>query len=232
MRLAIMQPYFFPYIGYWQLINAVDCFIILDDVNYIKRGWISRNRILCDGKEHYIINPVRHRSQNRQICKTDFINDSFYISNIKKTIEYAYRKAPYKNELIELTNNSMPLSINSVSEYLTYHIKVIIDYLNIDTRIEVSSKLRNKNTKKGQDGILELCKLCGCDEYVNAIGGKDLYDRDEFKKNKINLRYLKTDFDFIQRKLSISHMDYSILHLIANCSKNDIIWMLDKYRFE
>ncbi|MCR5263940.1 MAG: WbqC family protein, partial [Clostridiales bacterium] len=102
MTAAIMQPYLFPYIGYWQLINAADTFVLLDDVNYIRRGWMARNRFLCDGSVRWFHVPISKPSQNRRICDTQLHPDPVPRENIVKTLRYAYRDEPR-------TKNVMPM---------------------------------------------------------------------------------------------------------------------------
>ena len=102
MKIAIMQPYFFPYLGYWQLMNIVDKFVIYDDVNYIKRGWINRNRILVEGKPFYIHVPVMKASQNKIINEMEVFVDSSLRKKELKTIELAYKKAPFFDSVYPL----------------------------------------------------------------------------------------------------------------------------------
>lgn len=226
MKLAIMQPYFFPYISYWQLINAVDCFVILDDVNYIKRGWINRNRIICDEREHYIIKPVSNASQNRLICETHFVDDTHLADDLLRTICYAYRNAKYANQTNALLTEMMLDSETRVAKYLERQICKICSLLNIDTKIILASDFRTINHENGQSGILEICRYLDGNEYINPIGGINLYDKALFQNNNIELKFLKTDFAKIQKRIPLLYPDYSIIHLLMNCSLEEIQWML------
>ena len=229
MRLAIMQPYFFPYIGYWQLINAADHFVILDDVNYNKRGWINRNRILCDGKEHLLVNPVWQASQNKLICESEFVNDSRYLSDMIRTIKYAYRGLSYVDPISEFLQDLLITEESSLVECLTHQITAICAKLKINTPFSLASEHRNMNHARGAEGIAELCKALGYDEYINLIGGISLYNKDYFKELGIELNFLKTDFTSINRRIKMEHLDYSIIHLLMNCSLEEIEWMLGQY---
>lgn len=118
MKIAIMQPYFFPYLGYWQLMNIVDKFVIYDDVNYIKRGWINRNRILVEGKPFYIHVPVVKASQNKIINEMEVFVDSSLRKKELKTIELAYKKAPFFDSVYPLIKDIINTEQNRLSEYL------------------------------------------------------------------------------------------------------------------
>ena len=192
MKLAIMQPYFFPYIGYFQLINSVDKFIFYDDVNYIKGGWVNRNNILVNGNNFWITLQLKKASPNKNI-------NEIYVGNNKgkiiKTIYQYYKKAPYFNHcipIIDLIFNN----INSgmlLSSVAALTIKEVAKYLAIDVKFEFSS-LVYENTKllRKEDRLIKICKLNGAKTYINPIGGKSLYTKEIFKKNDIDLFFLKT----------------------------------------
>ena len=229
MKLAIMQPYFFPYLGYWQLIRSVDCFIILDDVDFANRKWINRNRILCNGAEYNLTLPVHRKSQHTKICNASFVNEPSRLQDMMATFRYAYRTAPFGADALALLRQTLPYPEHSVSPYLVNSIRTVCDYLGIQTPLCRSSALRPLHHEKGQDGILALCRLLGADCYINAIGGTSLYNRADFLQNGIRLCFLQTDYPSISRRLAPNHPDYSILHLIANYSKEDLAWMLRQY---
>ena len=190
MNLAIMQPYLFPYLGYFQLINAVDIFIILDDVNYITRGWINRNKIMVNGAEKYITIPLIQQSQNKLICDHYFYWEDKWRHKILHTIFHAYNKALYYNEIYPMIeflfeNNGH----QSLSEFNFHCLKSISDRLDINVSYQQSSKCDPISTKKGGDRIVDLCRKFHTDIYVNAIGGKELYKHEDF--NPVNLRFIK-----------------------------------------
>ena len=229
MKTAIMQPYFFPYIGYWQLIHASDVFLILDDVHYIKRGWISRNRILCDGEEQFIINPVSHASQNALIQELEFINNPVQISDMEKTIAYAYRDAPCLPQMMELVHSVLWNPQNNIADYLEFQIRQVCRFLGIDTKILRSSQYRDSRHPAAEAGIIALSKTFSADEYINPIGGLSLYHKDAFEEAGMELRFLQTDFQALQRMTGHNYMDFSIVHLIANYPAEQIRAMLDCY---
>lgn len=191
MRLGIMQPYFFPYIGYWQLINAVDKYVIFDDVNYINRGWINRNRILIDKKAGMINLKLQGASQNKLINEIEILDDPAESKKILKTLESCYRRAPYYNTAIQLIESIISHEEKNLAKYLINSIKQICRYASIETEILVSSSIKKDNSLKGQDKILEICRLLEADEYINAIGGRMLYSHDAFEANNISLKFLQ-----------------------------------------
>ncbi len=229
MKLAIMQPYFFPYIGYWQLIYAVDEFIILDDVNYINRGWINRNRIIRDNKEYYLINPIEQRSQNKYINELNFVNNSKSIKNMERTIQYSYRKAPYLDSSMKVISNILLFENRNVAAFLENEINVICDYLGIATKITRASTCRSEQHAHGQDGIISLCKNKNAGQYFNPIGGSKIYDKNKFKMEGIELSFLTTDYMTLKGKFNYENMDLSIIDLMMHFPSYDLKEMLDAY---
>lgn len=189
-KIAIMQPYFFPYIGYWQLISAVDIFVLYDDVNYIKKGWINRNNILLNKSKHLITIPLLNVSQNKHINECIISDDDKIINNIIKTINLAYRKAPYYN-LVFPTLEKIIKTKGSISDLVLKSVLWIKEYLNIDTEIILSSSIGKNNELKGQDKIIEIVKKLNGNHYINAIGGQELYDKEIFNNNEIKLNFIK-----------------------------------------
>lgn len=191
MKLGIMQPYYFPYIGYWQLINAVDVFVIYDDVNYIKKGWIHRNRVLMNGRSTWLHLNIDHASQNKLINQVEIIVDPVYQDKQLKTLEHCYRKAPYYSQAIQVIEKVIRQTEPNLAKYLEFEIRSICYYLSIDTELIMSSSIKKRNELHGQDKIIEICNLLGFDEYVNAIGGVDLYSSEVFTAHDIQLGFLE-----------------------------------------
>lgn len=193
MKVAIMQPYFFPYIGYWQLLHAVDTFVIYDDVNFIKRGWINRNRLLENGKPAYFNVFLKNASQNKHINEIGRLEDCIEEKKLLRRIKTCYEKAPFFKQIYPITEKLLTLREEKLAEYLTATIVTIAQILEIEVKFELSSEIDKNHMYKGQDRILHIChKLCA-DTYCNAIGGQELYNRETFKQNGINLFFLKTD---------------------------------------
>ena len=191
MKVGVMQPYFFPYIGYWQLLNAVDRYVILDDVNFIKRGWINRNRILNGDKDEYIRITIENISQNRKINEHYFFEKEKCFEVLRRTIRERYAKAPCFEETYALLDHIFTYEGDNVADFLSYQITEVCAYLDIDTEILRSSQLERGEGLRAQDRIIDLCKKLGADEYYNAIGGVELYDREAFAKEDMQLHFVR-----------------------------------------
>ena len=189
MRLAIMQPYLLPYIGYFQLINAVEKFVIYDDVNFIKQGWINRNRILVNGKDHIFTLKLNGASSFKRINQIDILNSK---EKILKTVSQSYRKAPFYEQTMPLIQKIFSKQENNLASFLIFSLLEILKSLNIDTPIVKSSEIAKTNLLKGQDKIIYICKLLDATVYINAIGGQGLYNREAFQKNNIKLQFIKS----------------------------------------
>lgn len=224
-----MQPYFVPYIGYWQLLNAVDKYVIYDDVNYINRGWINRNRILMNGHAKYFNIPLRGASQNKLINEIEVDNDNALINKNLKRMEGAYRRAPYYCEVMPLFEKILKCGEEKVSSYLVRSFEIICGYLNITTDLICSSSLDKDCSLKGKDKILSICKLLKSTEYYNAIGGKELYSFEEFRSHGIELKFLKPDSIVYQQFSDEFQANLSIIDVMMFNSKEQIKEILEKF---
>ena len=190
MKLAIMQPYFMPYIGYWQLMAAVDTYVVYDDVNYIKGGWVSRNNILLNGQKHMFTITLNGASSNKLFNEIT-IKDDF--KKFSRLIESAYRKAPYYAEINALLEKIYNYEDKSLGAFMRNSFQVVLDYLEIDTKLVLSSTIEKDNSLRGKDKVKHICHLLGADTYYNAIGGQELYDKEDFKADGIDLHFVKTE---------------------------------------
>lgn len=191
MKLAIMQPYLFPYLGYWQLLAAVNKFVVLDDVNYINRGWINRNRVAVNGKPAWMTVPLVGASQNRLICEIDIVPDNGWKKKMERMVSEAYAHAPEAQAVLPLFNRWLEGASGSLSRALYESIKDVAAYLKIATTIIPSSRVYPKNNLKGQYRILDICQREGATTYVNPPGGMDIYDTDLFRRAGIDLLFLQ-----------------------------------------
>lgn len=196
MKLAIMQPYFFPYIGYFQLINAVDKFVVYDDVNFIKQGWINRNNILVQGKPYLFTLPLINQSSFSKINEI-FINNILYDSWKKKTLrtlEQSYKKAPFFKEIYGLVDNVLNIDPKE-TDISTIARKSFVEtskYLDINTEFVFTSAVYENEELSGKERVIDICKKENAMHYINPIGGKELYDLDFFKENGFELSFIKT----------------------------------------
>ncbi|MCC6069960.1 WbqC family protein [Massilia sp. GCM10020059] len=191
MKLAIMQPYFVPYIGYFQLMAAVDRFVLFDDVSFINRGWINRNRILVGGREHLVTIPLRGASQNQQINQIALSDDAAWPSKLLKTIEQSYRKAPFYAETMPLVQDILSCPETMLAPYLRFSLTALKDWLELPCQIIGSSAQYENKEYKGARRILDICRQEQASVYVNAPGGKDLYAPADFAALGMQLRFLK-----------------------------------------
>ena len=191
MKLAVMQPYFFPYLGYWQMFAAVDKFVLLDDVNFIMRGYINRNNILVGGAPHLFTIPLEKPSRNKLINETKLNFDDKARESLLRTFACAYRKAPHYNEvypiLEETVNNPEP----DLTRFLKHSFERVKEYLGLKTEILVSSEIEKDNTLRAQDRIIAINQVLGSTQYINAIGGQELYSREDFDRVGIKLNFIK-----------------------------------------
>lgn len=229
MKLGIMQPYFFPYIGYWQLMNAVDKYVIYDDVNFIKGGWINRNRILLNGKPQYFNVQMKGASPFKLINEIEINCSESSINKNLKTIYMAYHKAPYFEKVNFLLEKILETQTDNLAEYVINSIRCVAEYLEIKTEIVISSLLSKSNKLKGQDKVIEICKKLNATDYYNAIGGMDLYSFYEFKKNGINLSFLKTNDICYEQFNNEFVSNLSIIDVMMFNSKDKIKEMLDDF---
>jgi len=192
MKLAIMQPYIFPYIGYFQLINAVDTFVCLEDVNFIKKGWIHRNKISTKNGDLMFTVPLNKPSQNKKIIETTLhATYEVWKEKFKQTLQHTYRNHPYFKETYGSIKWVLDLTFpgDSISDLSGRSIASICDILDINTKITASS-LTTTGDLKGEDRIIRICLAHKADSYINAIGGKDLYSKDSFDRYGINLSFI------------------------------------------
>ncbi len=230
MKLAIMQPYFFPYLGYWQMLNAVDKFVIYDDVNYIPRGYINKNSILLNGNAYRFSIPIEKASQNKLIKETKLKFDLKDKENFLKTITLAYKKAPFYNDTFAILEKIIYNNENDLTKYLKYHFEKIFEYLDIHTEILLSSEIEKNNEHRAQEKIIEICHKLRANQYINAIGGQELYEKEEFVKNGIILNFIK--MNEIQYKQFYNNFvpNLSIIDIMMFNSPKTIKAMLNEYK--
>ena len=191
MKLAIMQPYFLPYIGYWQLLSAVDVFVVYDNVQYTKKGWINRNRFLLNGSDRLFTLQLKRDSDGLDVrCRS--LAEDFKRERLIAQLEGAYRKAPYFRAAFPIINEIIRCEHENLFDYIANSIRVIADYLGIKTPLVVSSTVSIDHTLRAENKVLALCKSLGADRYINAIGGQSLYHQEEFAACGIELSFLQT----------------------------------------
>lgn len=230
MKVAIMQPYFFPYLGYWQLIASVDKFVVYDDVNYIKNGWINRNRILINDNASFITIPLYQASSNKKIYQIDTNTQYNWRSKVFKSIQSAYGRAPFYSEVISLIDDVLSCQDKNISDYLLNHTRLICQFLGIKTEIVPTSRKYNNDYLSGKDRVIDICQKEAASTYINLDGGKALYNYDDFSKSGIELQFICSELiDYKQMSPNfISHL--SIIDVMMSVGREATAKLLNKYR--
>lgn len=191
MKLAIMQPYFFPYIGYFQLIASVDLFILYDNIKYTKKGWINRNRMLQNGKDVMFSLPMKNDSDYLDVCERELAAD-FKRDKLLNQFKGAYRHAPYFTQTYPLIEELMQYEDLNLFRFLHHSIVRTCEHLGIMTEIRIASCIGIDHNLKNQDKVLALCEAVGASTYVNSSGGIALYSKETFREKGVELKFIQS----------------------------------------
>jgi hypothetical protein len=198
MRLAIMQPYFFPYIGYFQLIAAVDLFIVYDNIKYTKKGWINRNRMLQNGKDVMFSLQLKSDSDHLDVCEREMAAD-YSRDKLLNQFKEAYHRAPYFAQTFPLVEQIVRHEDANLFRFLHHSIVKACDHLGITTEIKISSDIAIDHDLRKHDKVLALCAAVGANTYVNTIGGMELYSKKAFLEKGIELKFIRSKpFEYAQ----------------------------------
>lgn len=194
MKLGIMQPYFLPYIGYFQLINVVDKFVVYDNIKYTKKGWINRNRILVKGRDEYITLPLTSASDSfcinqRRMADTFSIDRRKILNKVKEN----YRTAICFSIVYRILEEILEFQNNNLFDFIFNSLKIVCNYLDISTEFVVSSTLPIDHALKAEDKVIAICKQQGATMYINPVGGMKLYSKERFKATDIDLKFLNAN---------------------------------------
>ena len=224
-----MQPYLFPYIGYFQLIKAADKFVIFDDVNFINKGWINRNNILVNGKAHLFTLPLEKSGQNRLIKDIGILQNTDWKTKFLKTIDLNYRSAPYFKEINDLVSEIIGSNEKNISKYIFFSLEKINEYLDINTKIIESSSVYLNDNFKQQERIIDICIKEKADYYINPTGGMELYSKEEFKSKGIILNFIKSK-KIEYKQFENTFVDsLSMIDVLMFNSKNRVREFLNEY---
>ena len=200
MKIGIMQPYFFPYIGYFQLMNAVDEFVVYDNIEFTKKGWINRNRILANGKDSFITLPLKKDSDYLDVRDRHLANswDSERVKMLNR-IKESYKKAKQFDSVYPVIEKCILFDEFNLFNFILNSLNQIREHLEIQADLIVSSSIPVDHALKAEKKVIAICKARNANTYVNPIGGIQLYKKDEFKNQSINLHFLKAnDFEYKQ----------------------------------
>lgn len=225
-----MQPYFFPYLGYFQLINSVDKFVFLDDVNYINKGWINRNRLLINKNVQYFTVPLKSPSQHVKINQTQVSEQpAKWQDKLILTVKSSYAKAPYRDVGLDILASALSKSREGIADVARSSVISICQYLKLKTLIGETSAVYNNSHLKGEERIIDICLKEKTKLYINAIGGMELYKNDHFEKAGLQLKFIKGSLP-AYRQLNTEFLPgLSMLEIVMCCSQDEILEMLSKY---
>lgn len=193
-----MQPYFLPYVGYFQLIAAVDVFVVYDRIKYTKKGWINRNRLLREGADAMFSLPLKNDSDSLDVVDRQLAAD-FDRRKLLNQFTGAYARAPHFDECFTLLERIVQFDDSNLFRFLHHSIFETCAFLELSTEIRVSSTIDVDPQLKGQDKVIALCRALKADTYINPSGGTDLYSREDFGAQGVDLRFLRAlPFEYAQ----------------------------------
>ena len=193
MIVGIMQPYFFPYLGYFQLMAACDVFVLHDDVQYIKGGWVNRNRILRNGGASWLTMPVCQGASHLAINRRFYQLEQPIVARLLRRLEAAYRRAIRFDAIFPFIAELLAFGAPNVALFNANLLQQIALRLGIGTRLVSSSALDKTANLTGVDRVLDICRRLGATRYVNPIGGTRLYAAERFAADGVTLRFLQPE---------------------------------------
>jgi len=236
MKVAIMQPYFFPYLGYFQLIKNSDIFILLDDVQYIRHGWVNRNRILKPIQDwQYIVAPLQAHEQKALIKNINVQNGNEWKNKILRQIEHYKKKAPFYEQTRELLEECLNNNDTSITILNAYCLQKVCSYIKLPLNLKISS-LENydySRVNSAGDWALYICKQIGGEYYLNPIGGQELFNPIQFNQSNIKLNFLTSgDISYSQRRNGVKETGLSIIDVMMFNSPEQIQMLLDQCQIQ
>jgi hypothetical protein len=186
-----MQPYFLPYLGYFQLIAAVDVFIVYDNIKYVKSGWINRNRLCRNGEPATFSLPLKKASDSLEVRERE-LAAAFEPDKLLSQFRGAYQKAPQYPHVFPWLEDIVRQAERNLFLFLHHSILAVCALLSIGTRMRISSDITIDHTLKKQDKVIALCRAAGARTYVNAIGGTELYEPEDFRRQGMELKFLRS----------------------------------------
>jgi hypothetical protein len=226
VKLAIMQPYLFPYVGYFQLVAAVDKFVFYDDANYIKNGWINRNRLLLGNTVRYITVPLSGASPSRRINEVEVLPRERWLRKLLEAIRHGYAKAPHYTRISELIGDTLNSAATDISTLASHSVIETSKYLQIDTDFVPSSTLYGNAGLKGVDRVLDICMKEQADAYLNLPGGQTLYERKDFDALGISLGFIQPNLRPYRQFDDTFHPGLSIVDALMFNSAEEVRAML------
>ena len=235
MKIGIMQPYFFPYLGYFSLIKYTDKWVVFDKIQYIRHGWGNRNRVLkpTEGWQ-YIIVPLQKHSRNTLIKDIVIKENTDWKARITKQLEHYKKKAPNYRQVVEVLKSCFTLKTNSLTYLNTHLLKKTCEYIGIHFNYEIFSEMNLAigNVNDPGEWALRISEAVGAEEYINPPGGEKIFDRRKFEEVNIKLKFLKVNLTEYNQRRSTFEPGLSIVDVMMFNSQEEIKNMLDNYLFE
>ncbi len=223
MIVSVMQPYFFPYLGYYQLVAQSNRFVFLDDVNYINKGWINRNRILINGEPSFITVPLSGASQNRMINEIEVSYQEKWNEKMLRNIEMNYKKSAFFNSVFPVIQSVISSNEKLISQLCVKSVSQVFDYLELKPEFFYSSVLDPEKDSGGEKRIIRIVSQIKGEIYVNPEGGQEMYQTKNFDEAKLKLKFIKmtpTKYNQIKTADFIPYL--SIIDLLMHVSKEEI----------
>jgi hypothetical protein len=232
-KIAIMQPYIFPYIGYMNLVSASDKFVFYDDVNFIKKGWINGNRIMLMGEPYRFSIPLKRQSQNVLIKDTEVADLNKFADKFLAQLNSSYRKSPYKDSVLDYVKDVLDVKHASISEVAIASVELFFKYLGVNKSFHYSSKEFTETIGlERAERLIKITKSLESNDYINAIGGTSLYEKDFFRSRGVNLQFVKPSlmsYEHCNGTASNFNAGLSIIDLMMSLSVDDIRMHLDSF---
>lgn len=219
-----------PYIGYFQLMKAVDKYVVYDDVNYIKGGWANRNHILINGEKEMFTVTLQKASQNK-LFNEIVIGDDF--KKLMKTLQMNYSRAINFDQTMVLMERIISFPNKQLAVFIANSFREILSYLSVETEILMSSEIPKDNSLRGKDKIIQICEILSADTYYNAVGGKNLYDQEEFREHGITLNFvdsLPQVYSQLHTREFVSGL--SMVDVLMNNTKDKVNSLLESYQIK
>lgn len=233
MAVAIMQPYFFPYLGYFQLVQAVDDFVFYDDVMFIKKGWINRNRILMQGSDFLFTIPLEKQSQNKTIRESNVAWSADFPAKFLAQIDSAYKKAPQYDSVMPLIRDLLASQPESMAELAAKSIQTVWQYLGQEKRFHFSSQLSDNQAEGRADRLIHLTKGLGDSRYINALNGQSLYEKRYFAEQGVELFFINPSLSsYKQGKATEFIPGLSMIDVLMWNTREQVNHMLTNYSLE
>jgi hypothetical protein len=219
-----MQPYLFPYLGYWELIKAVDKFLILDDVHYIKQGWINRNRIIVNGAPSWLTIPIKNQSSHKKIHDLEIVADPAWRKKSINSIYLSYKASPYFDEIFPIISKILSCNTENLSCLLRFQIEEIGKLLGLNAEILPTARMYATQSARGQDRVIGLCEMLQANTYINLPGGELLYKKEDFSTKGLELKFVSPrQIVYHQPRTDEFIPNLSIVDVLMNIGKDGVI---------